>query len=96
MGSADQGGAQAYYDESCSAKMAITYSYNSVGSKGKQIVKFNTWFAEDAQQQITHMQHTHLSPPDYHHSEWQMHEQFYRHECFCSTSGWNDCFGVAG
>jgi hypothetical protein len=30
VGSADQSGYQAYYDENCSAKMAVTYSYNSV------------------------------------------------------------------
>ena len=29
VGSADQNGGQAYYDEDCSAKMAVTFSYNS-------------------------------------------------------------------
>jgi subtilisin family serine protease len=29
VGSADQNGQQAYYDEDCSAKMAVTFSYNS-------------------------------------------------------------------
>ena len=29
VGSANQLGEQAYYDEDCSAKMAVTYSYNS-------------------------------------------------------------------
>ena len=29
MGSADQNGKQADYDESCTAKMVVTYSYNS-------------------------------------------------------------------
>ena len=29
VGSADQDGNQAFYDESCTAKMAVTYSFNS-------------------------------------------------------------------
>ena len=29
VGSADQDGRQAYYDEDCSAKMAVTFSHNS-------------------------------------------------------------------
>ena len=29
VGSADQNGRQAHYDEDCSAKMAVTFSYNS-------------------------------------------------------------------
>ena len=29
VGSADQNGQQAYYDEDCAAKMAVTFSYNS-------------------------------------------------------------------
>ena len=29
VGSADQNGQQAYYDEDCPAKMAVTFSYNS-------------------------------------------------------------------
>lgn len=29
VGSADQAGRQAFYDEDCSGKMAVTYSYNS-------------------------------------------------------------------
>ena len=29
VGSADQVGSQAFYDENCSAKIAVTYSYNS-------------------------------------------------------------------
>ena len=29
VGSVDQNGYQAYYDENCSAKMAVTFSYNS-------------------------------------------------------------------
>ena len=29
VGSTDQNGQQAHYDEDCSAKMAVTFSYNS-------------------------------------------------------------------
>lgn len=29
VGSADQAGKQAFFDESCSAKIAVTYSFNS-------------------------------------------------------------------
>ena len=32
VGSADQNGYQAYYDEDCTSKMAVTYSYNSYQS----------------------------------------------------------------
>lgn len=31
VGSVDQNGMQAFYDENCSAKMATAYSYNSAG-----------------------------------------------------------------
>ena len=31
VGSVDQSGRQAFYDENCSAKMAVTFSYNSDG-----------------------------------------------------------------
>ena len=33
VGSADQNGRQADYDEDCSAKMAVTFSYNSEGNQ---------------------------------------------------------------
>ena len=32
VGSADQNGRQADYDEDCSAKMAVTFSYNSINT----------------------------------------------------------------
>ena len=43
VGSADQNGQQAYYDENCSAKMAVTFSYNSdsqpsTGNRHNQLV----------------------------------------------------------
>ena len=37
VGSADQTGAQAYYDEQCSGKMAVTFSYNNL-ERDRQIV----------------------------------------------------------
>lgn len=46
VGSADQNGRQAHYDEDCSAKMAVTFSYNSNTStppdkKTKQLASSN-------------------------------------------------------
>lgn len=37
VGSADQNGRQAFYDESCSGKMATTYTYNG-SPKGSDVV----------------------------------------------------------
>ena len=37
VGSANQLGEQAFYDEDCSAKMAVTYNYNSF-NPGDQVV----------------------------------------------------------
>ena len=39
VGSADQQGKQAYYDENCAAKMATTFSYNSADYPRNQIVR---------------------------------------------------------
>ena len=38
VGSADESGRQAYYDEECSAKMVTTFSYNSKSRDRGQIV----------------------------------------------------------
>ena len=40
VGSADQNGNQAYYDENCSAKLATTYSYNSEVYDGQVVSHF--------------------------------------------------------
>lgn len=49
VGSADQNGEQAYYDEDCSAKMAVTFSYNSNTSspanrRTNQLASCNSYF----------------------------------------------------
>ena len=43
VGSADQNGQQAYYDENCSAKMAVTFSYNSDSFP----TVHDTWYPHD-------------------------------------------------
>ena len=50
VGSADQDGRQAYYDEDCSAKMAVTFSHNSQPS-GPQV--FSTTLADGCTARFT-------------------------------------------
>ena len=39
VGSADQNGHQAFYDEQCSGKMAVTFSFNSDPFSYEQVVR---------------------------------------------------------
>ena len=52
VGSADERGRQAYYDEDCSAKMAVTFSYNSHTLLG-QYDPFNQVYATTLNNQCT-------------------------------------------
>ena len=41
VGAIDQNGNPAYFDEECTGKMAVTYSYNTNGAQTNQIVSQN-------------------------------------------------------